>query len=415
MDQPKGVPGSGEWLAIAALLIGVLSVRGAINFMLGDKHEYVPAYAASAAAAFYFGRRAGVVTAAGGLLVGELFVSRNVADSAWSHAIGAFGAYVATSFGIILIALRLRMDRLRTHASAASWREAEERKDRFIALLGHELRNPLASLQMGEALLKKQGLDAPAAKTLSMLERQTRHMNRLVSEVLEASRIQSGKLTLQYEMVDVAEAVGNAIADLAPTTSPKGQTVVVGTEGAAGTIEADPARLQQMLVNLLHNAAKFSPANAEIDVTIVGTAHWVKISVADSGAGIDSSELRRIFEPYVQGRAGSQGGLGLGLSLTREIARLHGGTVRAFSAGLGCGSEFLLCLPRARPTNVSPSVHRPEEDSAAIVPVSSASALPANASSPQDERPARSELATARQRHVVGLPWHTKAGAHRHR
>jgi signal transduction histidine kinase len=340
-------------LAISALIVAILVVRAAIHPLVADKHQYVPAYAAIAAATFLLGTRAGVIVAIAGLVIGEMFPAVQPWDRAAIHVLSAFAGYVATASAIVWSATWLRNDRFKSRERERRLREADRRKDEFISLLGHELRNPLATLAMGESVLKSEGLSArAAADALQLLERQTQYMDRIVSELLDSCRIQSGKLTLQRVTLDVANAVADAVIDVTPITRAKRQTVHLAEDGAPGEIDADPVRVHQMLSNLLQNAAKFSPVNSQIVVKMIGRTHSVSISVADPGIGIEASELQRIFEPYVQiDSASSRGsGLGLGLSLTSQLAHMHGGTVRAFSAGLGRGSEFLLTMPRNTPT-----------------------------------------------------------------
>ena len=351
-----------ELAVVGVLTLAAFLFRLAIDPLLGDKHQFVPAYGAVAAATWLMGWRAGALTAAVCLVSGEFFSPHNDTDATNWHVALAYMGYFGVATVLVSVAEWLRRDRQEAAEAAAELREADRRKSNFMALLGHELRSPLATLALGERLLKSGSLDATALRgTAEMMERQTERMTRLVGDLLDVARLRTGKLSLHPALVDVSLLVQEAAAEMRVVTEARHQRLVLLQLGAAGSMHADPVRLHQVLVNLLQNASKFSPEHSDIEVTLSGNEGWVTISVKDTGIGIVPSQLQRIFEPFVQLPAGQgQGqerGLGLGLPLTRELVEMHGGSVRAFSAGAGSGSEFVVSLPRGVARSATPQSH----------------------------------------------------------
>lgn len=344
---------AGSEMALAAMLtMAAFLFRYAIDPFLADKHQYLPAYGAVAVGTWLIGWRAGALTALMCLASGEFFEPRHPADLDNLHIALAFMGYLAASVTVVSLVEWLRREKLEAITVADELREADRRKSDFMALLGHELRNPLATIAMGGKILRTGGLDAIAVQgTLDMVERQTERMSRLVGDLLDVSRLQTGKLSLQRQMVDVFLLVQDAVTDARCATADRQQRVVLLQPVPAGLVYADPVRLHQIVVNLVQNASKFSPQGCAIELTVSGEQHQVVITVQDHGIGIPPSELERIFEPFIQLPAarGEGRGLGLGLPLTRELAQMHGGQVRAFSAGAGRGSRFVVSLPRALP------------------------------------------------------------------
>ena len=235
-------------------------------------------------------------------------------------------------------------------------------KDDFIAMLGHELRNPLAAIAGALNVLDMPGASAQmAAHARAIGQRQTRHLTRIVDDLLDARRILAGKVELRRAHVDA----GRLLAACCETRQ------VVDAGAHAWTVEVDPlpvdgdaTRLEQVFDNLLHNAVKYTPAGGAIAVRARAVDGTAVIEVRDTGIGIGPGTLPLIFDALVQGPVGidrAQGGLGLGLALVRELARLHGGSVDAASAGEGCGSTFTLRLPLAAPART----RDPESDAAA--------------------------------------------------
>jgi PAS domain S-box-containing protein len=224
--------------------------------------------------------------------------------------------------------------------------EANRAKDEFLAMLGHELRNPLAPMQTALELMQ---MRAPAAATNErvVIERQMKHMVRLVDDLLDVSRITGGKVILRKAVVELQQVVGKAIEVASPLLEQRAQTLV--TDLPAGLpVLADDERLAQVVSNLLTNAAKYTEPGGRIEVQARREAGQVRLSVKDNGMGIDPDLLPSIFQLFVQGRQAmdrSAGGLGLGLTIVRTLVEMHGGQVSAHSDGPGRGSEFVVRLP----------------------------------------------------------------------
>ncbi len=237
-------------------------------------------------------------------------------------------------------------------------READRRKDEFIATLSHELRNPLAPLRNGLHVLRLAGKgDAAEAPIIEMMERQVGHLVRLIDDLLELSRISSGALELRRSRVDVAEVVRNALETAQPLIEAAGHRLEVALPHELLPLDGDPVRLAQILANLLNNAAKYTDAGGRITVTAVREGANVAIRVRDTGSGIAAQDLDRMFEMFVRGDRTSrraQSGLGIGLALSQRLAEMHGGRIVAASEGPGRGSEFTLRLPLAPARTADP-------------------------------------------------------------
>jgi signal transduction histidine kinase/ActR/RegA family two-component response regulator len=240
---------------------------------------------------------------------------------------------------------------------------ADINKSRFLATLSHELRNPLAPLRNGLAILKKHG-GTEHATILGMMDRQLAQMVRLVDDLLDVSRIDRGKIELRRERVSVDAVVSAAIDTARPSIDAKSHELVVRFAQKALHVEGDPVRLAQIVANLLINAAKFTSPKGRIELALRAVDGQLEISVRDNGTGIEAAELPRIFEMFVQLGHGGEGagGLGLGLALVKSLVDLHGGRVEARSDGRGKGAEFVVHLPLAA---------APPEAPAAITVVSS--------------------------------------------
>jgi signal transduction histidine kinase/CheY-like chemotaxis protein len=225
--------------------------------------------------------------------------------------------------------------------------EANRAKDEFLAMLGHELRNPLSPMLMSVEVIRQRG---PDARALGVLDRQIRHVVRLVDDLLDVSRFARGRMPLARRPMEIAEVVARAVELVGPRLDEAGHelTLDVPTDGLE--VDVDPQRLAQAVGNLLVNAAKFTPRGGHVLVSADCSRDRVRVHVQDDGAGLDEALLGRVFEPFVQGeqtldRAGA--GLGLGLAIVQRVAEAHGGKARAFSPGLGQGSTFTIELPAA--------------------------------------------------------------------
>lgn len=232
-------------------------------------------------------------------------------------------------------------------------REALRQKDAFIAVLAHELRNPLAPIRTAVALLSGLGPpDAVLVHARNVIERQVAHMSRLIDDLLDVSRLSRSELRLQRGPTSLAAVVGSALEQVQPLFSRQRQTLRLDGVEATIVIDADAARLTQVVGNLLNNAAKFSPPDSEVQLSIGQDGDAVLIRVRDRGVGIPTEQLQRVFDLFAQtdnARAMSGGGLGIGLALARQLVALHGGTITASSPGPGLGSEFVVRLPNIAP------------------------------------------------------------------
>lgn len=236
---------------------------------------------------------------------------------------------------------RLRMEELAT---------ANRRKDEFLAVLGHELRNPLTSISNGIHLLSQQTQDTPAwQKTQAMLQRQVRRMNQLLHDLLDVSRVTHGRLRLQCERIDLRAVVSNAIETLGPDINERRHRLTTALPDVPVWLQGDPGRLEQVFVNLLANASKYTNAGGELAVWMHMRDGQAIVRVRDSGIGIAPEVLPELFHLFRQAdeaAPGAQSGLGIGLALVRNLVESHGGSVTGASAGLGRGSEFTVRLPR---------------------------------------------------------------------
>ena len=228
-------------------------------------------------------------------------------------------------------------------------REASRLKDEFLASLSHELRTPLNAV-VGYAHMLRAGLVAGEKQTraIEAIERNATSLSQIVEDVLDISRIISGKIRLNVQPVDFPQIVGNAVEAVSPAADAKGVRIETVLDPDASPVSGDPERLQQVLWNLLSNAVKFTSRGGKVQVRLARVNSHVELSVADTGVGISSEFLPHVFERFRQGDASmarERGGLGLGLSIARQLAEMHGGTIEAASGGLGLGSTFTLKLP----------------------------------------------------------------------
>ncbi|HET9205657.1 MAG TPA: ATP-binding protein [Burkholderiaceae bacterium] len=228
-------------------------------------------------------------------------------------------------------------------------RDADRRKDEFLATLAHELRNPLAPIRTGLQVLDRVAADAPqAARVRAMMERQLKQLVKLIDDLLDVSRIATGKVMLQRERLDLRKVIEAALEGTQPFLDAAQLKVEVNTGKQPVWVVGDASRLAQVASNLLHNAAKYTPKDGHVRVTLGRSDGHAVLRVVDDGAGIPPDMLEQVFELFTQvkrapGRA--QEGLGIGLSLVRRLVLLHGGSVVAESAGLGSGSTFTVRLP----------------------------------------------------------------------
>jgi len=260
-------------------------------------------------------------------------------------------------------ALMLILEDLTEHERHRAIQERARRNDHFLAVLAHELRNPLGSIRNAAMILERSGVGQSGRAALGVIERQSETLVRLVDDLLDVHRLNEGKIVLQRKPVELHAAIDDAVHAVSENLRTKRQTIAVNVPEQPLHVDADPVRIAQVLANLLLNASKFTGDGGAIEVTVSqgerGGRSNALIRVTDNGIGIAPDQLERIFEPYVQASAESAPlpeGLGLGLSVAKQLIDLHGGAIRAHSAGPGRGTTFKLLFPASADTGAEPAL-----------------------------------------------------------
>ena len=236
------------------------------------------------------------------------------------------------------------------HLARVALQDANRRKDEFLALLSHELRNPLSAAAMAATVLQTQAL-APARviEIGNLIQRQVSHMSRLAEDLLDVSRVSRGDVSLKMEPVELKEVVRAVLEQLQPTVAVKRQQLVTELDAGACVVMGDRTRLVQMLGNIVSNSIRYTPQQGQIRISLEYAGDSLLLSVSDTGVGLAAGEIPTLFDLYKKGARGQDerksGGLGIGLALVRSLVELHGGAVSAASAGEGLGSTFVLDLP----------------------------------------------------------------------
>jgi signal transduction histidine kinase len=239
----------------------------------------------------------------------------------------------------------------RTYAERASMA-----KDEFLAMLGHELRNPLAPIVMALELLRRRG-DHSANREHAIIERQVKHLTTLVDDLLDVSAITRGKIALNRERIELSLILDRAIEIANPLMEQRQHDLIVRVPRRGLVVDADPVRIAQVISNLLTNAAKYTEPGGQITVSAQAKGTDVELCVADNGLGISKEMLPHVFELFMQERQPidrASGGLGLGLAIVQNLMTMHAGSVRAASEGCGAGSSFTICLPSAASNSQQP-------------------------------------------------------------
>ena len=235
---------------------------------------------------------------------------------------------------------RKRLERqLEQHAQEIA--TADRSKSDFLAVLSHELRNPLAAIRYALPPIEKAPLDEPARKALAVISRQLAQLGRLVDDLLDLTRLTTGKIALKRESVTVNAIINNAVESVSPVIHAARHALEVVTPDEPLWVEVDSDRASQVISNLLTNAAKYTPRGGKIGIDVRRDINQAVIRVADTGMGIAEHQLPRLFEMFTQVNPPdkSQGGLGVGLAIAKRLVKLHGGSIEAHSGGLGCGTE----------------------------------------------------------------------------
>jgi signal transduction histidine kinase len=236
----------------------------------------------------------------------------------------------------------------------AAAESANKLKDDFLSTLSHELRTPLTSIIGWTSLLRENQLEPTALRGIDTIERNARTQQRLIEEILDVSRIASGKFTFTPTRLELQPVIAAAVESIRPTAEARRIRLETSLSCSGVSVFGDSDRLLQMASNLLSNAVKFTPPDGTVHVRLYGTGSSARFIVADTGEGIDPSFLPHVFDRFRQGDSTTtrkQGGLGLGLAIVYHILELHGGTIRAESPGIGQGATFVVDLPILAPTD----------------------------------------------------------------
>jgi signal transduction histidine kinase len=347
--------------------VAILVTAGALFFRYlmtpewGISLPFITLYPAIAFSAWFGGFGPGVLTTCLGALAVAYFWpahfgGTSTAGDALALALfGAVGVFVS-SLTRALHQARVRAELTADHLRGA--REEAERanraKDEFLAVVAHELKQPLSAMLPAVALIRQRlGPEelASAGRTLDLLNRQIAHLQRVVNDLLDASRVVRGQVTLQPRAIDAFQVMRDALEVIRPRMEERHQHLAVDVSGSAAMLNADPVRLQQVFLNVLANATAYTPPDGEIRVSADVDTTRVVFRVRDSGEGIARDDLPRIFGLFTRAGGRREGGFGIGLAVARSLVELHGGTIQAYSEGLGRGSEFRITLPAeaARP------------------------------------------------------------------
>ena len=367
----------GRELCVARVLYAECDDAGGTFFIRRDwRREGVPSIAGDIRKLDDFGPAVVALLRAGGIMVvDDVHADPRTAPFAGAYAAIGVRAILGLPLvkdGVLTAILSLHHDQLRhwsahdiataTDMAERTWsamenaqaqaglREANQRKDEFLAMLAHELRNPLAPISAAAELMERAALDPAALKrTSKVISRQVRHMTGLVDDLLDVSRVTRGMVSLQHAPQDMAAVLSGAVEQVRPLLEARGHTLEIDLGGEAAWVLGDQNRLVQVLTNILNNAAKYTPDGGRIALSLETTPAQVKITVSDNGIGIAPELRAHVFELFAQAERTpdrSQGGLGLGLALVKSLVELHKGQVSCSSAGPGRGSSFVVRLPR---------------------------------------------------------------------
>ena len=283
-----------------------------------------------------------------GIRVDEQRLDLVRADGRVLHVLSC-AAPLQDSSGQVTGAVGVVLDLTALRRAEDALREAGRRKDEFLAVLAHELRNPLAPIRNAVHMLRLIDPSDPRVREArDIIERQVAHMTRLIDDLLDVSRIARGQVFLKKEHCDLTVIVRQTVEDYRALLESGGLELILELPDQPVLVNGDSTRLAQSVSNLLHNAGKFTPPRGQVIVQVSVKSGQALVRVRDTGIGLDSNMIQRVFEPFAQadqGLARSRGGLGLGLVLVRGLVELHGGTVRGESEGIGRGASFTLTLP----------------------------------------------------------------------
>jgi two-component system CheB/CheR fusion protein len=335
--------------SIAVLVVVVtLLLRWSLWPVLGPELPFLLLWPAVMFAAWHCGFGPGLLATILAAFAADSLLLRP--NHPWIAADAAgLALFVTLGATISFITSRLQQARRQIEERSRQLAEADRHKDEFMAMLGHELRSPLSSILSGAAVLDHlAGKSDDLRKLAGVFARQGRQMTRLVNDILDVSRVARGKLRLQREPVELAAVLERAVESSRPLLEARRHELNESLPRAPMWLDADPARLAQIVSNLLNNAAKYTPERGQVWLSAEREGREVVIRIRDNGIGIEPAMLPHIFEAFSQSDralAHAQGGLGLGLTLVKRLVEMHGGRVEARSDGPGKGSEFTIHLP----------------------------------------------------------------------
>ena len=342
---------------VVAVLVTALALffRYLMTPEWGISLPFIALYPAIAFSAWFGGFGPGVLTTCLGALAVAYFWPAHFGGTSTAGDALALGLFGAVGVFVSSLTRALHQARTRAELTADDLRRAREEaeranraKDEFLAVVAHELKQPLSAMLPAVALMRQRlGPESlrSAERTLDLLNRQIAHLQRVVNDLLDASHVVRGQVTLQPRPIDALQIMRDALEVIRPRMEERHQRLAVDVFGEAAMLNADPVRLQQVFLNVLANATAYTPPEGEIRVSAdVDTTHVV-FRVRDSGEGIASDDLPRIFGLFTRAGGRREGGFGIGLAVARSLVELHGGTIQAYSEGPGRGSEFRITLP----------------------------------------------------------------------
>jgi signal transduction histidine kinase len=313
---------------------------------LGEHLSFSFDYLAVFVAAWTGGLWPAIATAVLSSLVGNYFFT----DPYLSLAINSVEELIDLIFFILVSATIGFLSEISLRALARA-KKAEEEKDNFMATVAHELRSPISVIYYANSLHRMASAEQPTDQ-LDVIDRQVDHLNLLIEDLLDVSRVARGKIRLNRQHVDASDVIQGAIEKARPLITNRKHRLEVDISSQPMPVFVDPIRIEQLLANLLTNAAKYTPDGGHICITAKPAGDSAILAVRDNGIGIAPEMSSRVFDLFVQGEMGhdrDEGGLGIGLALARKIAEMHGGSVSVESAGKNRGSEFLVTLPIEQP------------------------------------------------------------------
>jgi signal transduction histidine kinase len=333
----------------AAGIVGIVIasvLRKLLDPFLGEHLSFSFDYLAVFVAAWTGGLWPAIVTAIISSLVGNFFFT----DPYLSLAINSIEELIDLIFFILVSAIIGMLSEISLRAFARA-KKAEEEKDNFMATVAHELRSPISVIYYANSLNRLASNDQ-SSDQLDVIDRQVGHLNLLIEDLLDVSRVARGKIRLNRQHIDASSVIEGAVEKARPLITSRKHTLELDVSHEPMPLHADPSRIEQVLANLLTNAAKYTPDGGHICVMAKPAGDSAILAVRDNGIGIAPEMLPRVFDLFVQGEAGrerDEGGLGIGLALVRKILEMHGGSVRVESAGRNHGCVFEVSLPLEQP------------------------------------------------------------------